>query len=100
MSGSPRKGDLGFLLPCVRKHYNHKQLVKRKGLCHAPLLREVSTAAKTGQEPGGKIWYRSHEEVLLTMLPVTCSASFLIAPKTICLRMAPLPVASALSNQL
>lgn len=79
MSGSPRKGDLGFLLPCVRKHYNHKQLVKWKGLLSLTCLKsrsvaeEVSTGVKTGQELGGKIWYRSHEEELLAMLPVAFS---------------------------
>ena len=44
VSGSPRKGDLGFLHPCVRKHYNHKQLVKWKGLLSLTRLKSRSVA--------------------------------------------------------
>lgn len=43
-SGSPRMRDLGFLLLCVRKHYNHKQLVKWKGLLSLTRLRSRSIA--------------------------------------------------------
>jgi hypothetical protein len=49
--------------------------------CSSP--KEARTGTHTGQEPGSRSWCRSHGGVLLTgLLPLACSACFLIEPKT------------------
>ena len=73
---------------CCMKHHDHKRKLWRKG-CLQLLLphcssspKEVRTGTHTGQEPGGRSWYRGHGGVLLTgLLLVTCSA-FLLEPWT------------------
>lgn len=89
--------DLGFLLLCVKKHYNHKQLVKWKGLLSRTRLRSRSIAEGSQYRSKNRagVWRQGLAQeswrVLLTMLPVACSVSFLVAPATTRLRMAPLP---------
>jgi hypothetical protein len=52
--------------------------------------KEVRTGTHIGLEPGGRSWCRGHGGVLLTgLLPLACSACFLIEPRTTSLGMAP-----------
>jgi hypothetical protein len=47
------------------------------------ITKEVRTGTHTGQEPGGTNGGRSHGGMLLIgLLPLACSACFLIEPKT------------------
>jgi hypothetical protein len=54
------------------------------------ITKEVRTGTHTGQELGGRSWCRGHGRVLLTgLLPLACSACFLIEPRTTSPGLAP-----------
>ena len=64
------------------------------------LLKEIWTGTQTGQDPEGRSWSRDHGEVLLTSLfTMTCSAHFLIEPRTTSPMMAPSTMGWAFSYQ-
>lgn len=96
--------DLGFLLLCVRKHYNHKQLVKWKGLLSLTRLRSrcIAEGSQYRSKNRAGVWRQELAQeswrALLTMLPVACSASFPTAPMTTRLRTAPLPRMGSLKS--
>ena len=57
---------------------------------HSPSLEDVSTGTYTELEPGDRSWCRIHRGVLLTgLLPVACSACFLIELRTTSPGLAP-----------
>jgi hypothetical protein len=60
--------------------------------------KEVRTETYTGQELGSRSWCRSHGGVVLTgLLPLPCSAYFLLEPRTTSPEMAPPTMGWALS---
>ena len=62
--------------------------------------RKFWTGTQTGQKPGGRSRCRSHGGVLLTgLLPLVCSACFLIEPRIISPRASPPTVGWALPYQ-
>jgi hypothetical protein len=57
---------------------------------HSSSSKEVRTGTQAGQEPGGRSWCRGHGRVLLTgLLPMACSACFLIEHRTTSPKVAP-----------
>ena len=79
----------------IIKHHDQSNL-GRKDLFQLILpgnntsLREVREGTQVGQEPGGRSWWWGHERVLLIgLLPIACSAWFLIDPRSTWTGMAP-----------
>jgi len=69
---------LGFYY-CI-KHHDQKKLGKERLYFNYTFLR---IGTQTGQEPGGRSWYRGHGGILLTgLLLMACSACLLIHSKT------------------
>lgn len=65
-----------------RATWGGKSLFGLHFLVNSPSLKEVRTG--TQKEPGGRNWSRGHGGTLLTgLLPMACSAQFLIHPRTI-----------------
>lgn len=72
----------------VIKHYDQKHL-GRKGFIvlmlsyHMSSSKEVMTGTQAWQEPGGRSWCRGRGGMLLTgLLPMACSACFLMESRT------------------
>ena len=85
-----------FLFAMV-KHHDQSNL-GRKGLFH----HIAHHPEKTEQDPGGRSWCRGHGGVLLIgLLPMACSACFVIEPRTTSPGMAPPTVVwvSAINHQ-
>lgn len=67
----------------VRKHYNQKQLEEERVCFSLQYHSTVHYGGRSVQEPKGGNWSRSHGRTLLaSLLPMTCSAWFLIHPMT------------------
>ena len=74
---------------CCYKTTWSKSKLGRKGFIwlalpdHSPSLEEVRTGTQAELESGGRSWCRGHGGVLLTgLLPMACSACFLVEPRT------------------
>ena len=82
------------------KHHDKSNL-GRKGLhilSHS-LLGEAQVRTQIEQEPAGRSWCRGHGRVLLTgLIPMACSACFLIEPRTTSPGMTPPTMGWALSH--
>jgi hypothetical protein len=67
----------------VVKHYMTEETGRGKMFIwftlpqHCSSLKEVRTGIQTGQETGGRSWYRGHRGILLfSLLIMTCSAYY------------------------
>jgi len=88
----------------VMKRHDQKQLGEESFSLplsqHIYLQRESGQELKEIKEPGGGSWCRGHGGALLTdLLPMACSACFLIQPRTTSPGMAPPTMGGALSYQ-
>jgi hypothetical protein len=87
--------NVGLLLLCwntmAQKQLWEERFVRVLFPYHSPSLEEVKARAQAGQEPGGRSWCRSYGGMLLTgLLPMVCSACFLIEPRATSPGKAPL----------
>ena len=76
--------------PCPWSKLGRKGFIWLIPLDHSLSMEEVRAETQAGLEPGGRSWCSGHGEELLTdLLPMACSACFLIEPRTTSPGMAP-----------